>query len=115
MNNTEPIFQQIMHRKGVGSVNMPDYKDTLITGQMVTVSLVVSNYKFENSHLNANDFKKVIKMELCRMMSQKMYEQNLFSFTVSEDIPTDSKTFFARMFVTPNEQTQMIRQILANK
>jgi hypothetical protein len=97
------------------NTNFGTYTDHTITGQLVTVSLVVSNAKIESSILNMDDYKKNIKMELCRMMAEEMYKKDLFSFTVADDLPMDAKTFFARMFVTPGAQTQIIRQMLANK
>lgn len=88
--------------------------DIMINGQMVTVSFVMSFSEFEVQS-GSFDLKSSIKKKLCHMMAEKMYKENLFSFTMSDNNQDDTKTFYARMFVTPNDQTQIIRQMLAKK
>jgi len=88
--------------------------DTIVKGQMITVSFVMSFREFEIQS-GSFDLKNSIKKKLCHMMAEKMYKENLFSFTMSDNNQDDTKTFYARMFVTPNDQTQIIRQMLANK
>jgi hypothetical protein len=81
---------------------------------MITVSFVMSFREFEIQS-GSFDLKNSIKKKLCHMMAEKMYKENLFSFTMLDNNQDNTKTFFARMFVTPNDQTQIIRQMLAKK
>ncbi len=88
--------------------------DTIVKGQLVSVSFVVGFSEFEMQS-GSLDLKNTIKKKLCHMMAEKMYKENLFSFTMLDNNQDNTKTFFARMFVTPNDQTQIIRQMLAKK
>ena len=87
----------------------------VIKGQMVSVSFVVSQSEDINAQINSVDYKNTIKKKLCHLMAEELYKQNFFSFTMADDPISDTKTFYARMFVTPSSHTQIIRKTLTKK
>lgn len=119
---TNPAFQ------GTGILSISDNpytvsnstfnpNDTIVKGQMVSVSFVMTQSEVIHMQMDSTDFKNTVKKKLCQLMAEKMYKENLFSFTMLQSPQDYGQTFFARMFVTPNDQTQIIRQTqtLANR
>ena len=103
----------------VGSITtqvmMPNIntKDYAIQGQMLMVQKVLDSYELERTGLAANvkNFEDEIKKELIQEMVREIVAQRCIEFTSQKDMLTGKVTYRARVFVTPDEQTRIIRQI----
>ena len=92
------------------SINTKDYA---IQGQMLAVEKIMNSYELERTGLSANvkNFEDEIKKELIQEMVREIVKRNCIEFTSQKDMLTGNVTYRARVFVTPDEQTRIIRQI----
>ena len=103
----------------VGSITtqvmMPNIntKDYAIQGQMLMVQKVLDSYELERTGLSANikNFEDEIKKELIEELVKEIVRQRCIEFTSQKDMLTGKVTYRARVFVTPDEQTRIIRQV----
>ncbi len=103
----------------VGSITthvmMPNIntKDYAIQGQMLMVQKVLDSYELERTGLSANikNYEDEIKKELIEGLVKEIVRQRCIEFTSQKDMLTGNVTYRARVFVTPDEQTRIIRQI----
>ena len=88
-------------------------KDYAITGQMLTVEKVLDAYELERTGISANvkNFEDEIKKELIQEMMYEIIKNKCIEFTCQKDMLTGSVAYRARIYVTPDEQTRIIRQI----
>jgi hypothetical protein len=88
-------------------------KDYAIQGQMLTVEKVLNSYELERTGLSANikNFEDEIKKELIQKLLHEIVRQRCIEFTSQKDMLTNSVVYRARIYVTPDEQTRIIRQI----
>ena len=88
-------------------------KDYAIQGQMLMVQKVLDSYELERTGLSANikNYEDEIKKELIERLVKEIVAQRCIEFTSQKDMLTGSVTYRARVFVTPDEQTRIIRQI----
>ena len=96
-------------------VMMPNIntKDYAIQGQMLMVQKVLDSYELERTGLSANvkNFEDEIKKELIQGMVREIVKRNCIEFTSQKDMLTGNVTYRARVFVTPDSQTRIIRQV----
>ena len=92
------------------SINTKDYA---ITGQMLAVEKILNSYELERTGLSANvkNFEDEIKKELIEGLVKEIVRQRCIEFTSQKDLLTNSVVYRARIYVTPDEQTRIIRQI----
>lgn len=103
----------------VGSITtqvmMPNIntKEFAIQGQMLMVQKVLDSYELERTGLSANvkNFEDEIKKELIQEMVREIVKRNCIEFTSQKDLLTNSVVYRARIFVTPDTQTRIIRQV----
>jgi len=103
----------------VGSITthvmMPNIntKEFAIQGQMLAVQKVLDSYELERTGLSANikNYEDEIKKELIQEMVREIVKEKCIEFTMQKDMLTGNVTYRARVFVTPDEQTRIIRQI----
>lgn len=103
----------------VGSITthvmMPNIntKEFAIQGQMLAVEKILNSYELERTGLSSNvkNFEDEIKKELIQEMVREIVAQRCIEFTSQKDMLTGNVTYRARVFVTPDEQTRIIRQI----
>ena len=82
--------------------------DTIIQGKMLTAQYSVSPLQIEG--LSENDFKEKIKNELMYLLIEEMKKCEYILFTKTTDMNLQDK-YLARIFVTPHDQVQIIRDI----
>lgn len=89
-------------------------QDTAITGQMLLVDFTMAESAFLNDVSLAGEHKakEEIKMRLCHLMAEKMYKESKFDFSMQNDYQMGTITFRARIFVTPDAQTRIVRQLV---
>ena len=103
----------------VGSITthvmMPNIntKEFAIQGQMLMVQKVLDSYELERTGLSANvkNFEDEIKKDLIQEMVREIVKRNCIEFTSQKDLLTNSVVYRARIFVTPDTQTRIIRQV----
>ena len=96
-------------------VMMPNIntKEFAIQGQMLTVQKTLDAYELERTGLSANikNFEDEIKKDLIQEMVREIVKRNCIEFTSQKDMMTNSVVYRARIFVTPDSQTRIIRQV----
>ena len=103
----------------VGSITtqvmMPNIntKEFATQGQMLMVQKVLDSYELERTGLSANvkNFEDEIKKDLIQEMVREIVKRNCIEFTSQKDLLTNSVVYRARIFVTPDTQTRIIRQV----
>ncbi len=103
----------------VGSITthvmMPNIntKEFTIQGQMLAVEKILNSYELERTGLSANikNFEDEIKKDLIQEMVREIVKRNCIEFTSQKDMMTNSVVYRARIFVTPDTQTRIIRQV----
>jgi hypothetical protein len=92
------------------SINAKEYA---IEGQMLIVQKTLDAYELERTGLSANikNFEDEIKKELIQEMVREIVREKCIEFTSQKDMMTNSVTYRARIFVTPDSQTRIIRQV----
>ena len=100
--------------RGVGNVDAstpsigifpPASTDYIIQGQMLTTTLKMSPYEAEQM----DDIE--IKTRLITLMVREIMDANCIEFTKQEDHANDEIIIRARIFVTPNDDVQLIRKV----
>ena len=87
----------------------PNAMDTIIQGKMLTAQYSVSPLQIEG--LSENDFKEKIKNELMYLLIEEMKKCEYILFTKTTDMNLLQDNYLARIFVTPHDQVQIIRDI----
>jgi len=84
------------------------YDSTLQTvrGEMVAVQMSIGSSLLEDNIID----KDKIKHELALELAHKLLAGKYIEFTQRTDFATDNKIIAARLFVTPDNQTQLIRK-----
>ena len=100
--------------RGVGNVDAstpsigifpPASTDYIIQGQMLTTTLKMSPYEAEQM----DDIE--VKNRLISLMVREIMDANCIEFTKQEDYANDEIIIRARIFVTPNDDVQLIRKV----
>lgn len=106
---------QSMGGVSISNLTMPhiNIKEYAIEGQMLTVQKTLDAYELERTGLSANikNFEDEIKKELINQMVSEIVKAKCIEFTSQKDMMTNSVTYRARIFVTPDTQTRIIRQV----
>jgi hypothetical protein len=81
---------------------------------MLAVSYTLQESKYqENIHIHGEQrAKEEIKFELCKLMVEEMFKSGKLDFSMQNDYLSQTITFRGRMFVTPDSQTRIVRQML---
>ena len=92
------------------SINAKEYA---IQGQMLAVEKILDSYELERTGLSANikNFEDEIKKDLIQEMVREIVKRNCIEFTSQKDMLTNNVVYRARIFVTPDSQTRIIRQV----
>ena len=100
--------------RGVGNVDAstpsigifpPASTDYIIQGKMLTTTLKMSPYEAEQM----DDIE--IKNRLISLMVREIMDNNCIEFTKQQDFANDEVIIRARIFVTPNDDVQLIRKV----
>ena len=83
--------------------------DTIIQGKMLTAQYSVSSLEIQG--LSENDIKEKIKNELMYLLIEEMKKCEYILFTKTTDMHLLQDRYLARIFVTPHDQVQIIRDI----
>ena len=106
---------QSMGGVSISNLTMPNIntKEYAIQGKMLTVQKVLNGYELERTGLSANikNYEDEIKKELINQMVREIVKENYIEFTSQKDMMTNSVVYRARIFVTPDTQTRIIRQV----
>ena len=86
-------------------VPTPKTIDYPIQGQMLTTTLKMSPYEAEQM----DDLE--IKTRLITLMVREIMDANCIEFTKQQDFANDEIIIRARIFVTPNDDVQLIRKV----
>ena len=96
-------------------VMMPNIntKEFAIQGQMLMVQKTLDAYELERTGLSANikNYEDEIKRQLIQEMLSEMVREKCIEFTSQKDMLTGNVTYRARVFVTPDSQVRIIRQV----
>jgi hypothetical protein len=76
-----------------------------IQGQMLTTSLTMSPYEAE--HMDEHEMKTLLVSKMMR----EIMDSNCIEFTKQQDYASDEVIIRARIFVTPNDDVQLIRKV----
>lgn len=99
----------------ITNIAMPNIntKEYAIQGRMLTVEKVLDSYELERTGLSANikNFEDEIKIDLIRQMMEEIVKGNCIEFTSQKDMLTGAVTYRARIFVTPDTNVRIIRQV----
>ena len=99
----------------ISNLTMPNIntKEYAIQGKMLTVQKVLNGYELERTGLSANikNYEDEIKKELINQMVREIVKENYIEFTSQKDMMTNSVVYRARIFVTPDSQIRIIRQV----
>jgi hypothetical protein len=99
---------------GVGSIDAstpsigifpPASTDYIIQGQMLTTSLTMSPYEAEQ--MDEHEMKTLLVSKMMR----EIMDSNCIEFTKQQDYASDEVIIRARIFVTPNDDVQLIRKV----
>ena len=91
---------------GINVSTIPDY---IIKGEMITASHVNKISQFSGSTLNNVEYE--IKKQLMASLVEEMFKSKYILFTKVHDVLTYQDKYMARVFVTPSEQVQLIRDL----
>ena len=78
-----------------------------VRGEMVAVQMSIGSSLLEDNLID----KDKIKQELALELAHKLLSGKYVEFTQRSDIATDNKIIAARVFVTPDSTTQIIRKL----
>jgi len=84
----------------------PQQESISIRGEMLTVQLFINQSLLEDKLID----KDKIKHDLALQIAHKLLEGKYIEFTQRTDFATYNKIIAARLFVTPDSQTQLIRK-----
>ena len=92
---------------GINVSTIPDY---IIKGEMITASYVIDidNKLFATP---LKDIEYEIKKQLMSSLVEEMFKSKYILFTKVQDVTTYQDKYMARVFVTPSEQVQLIRDL----
>jgi hypothetical protein len=80
-----------------------------IQGKMLTVSRSMGMESLTEA-IDYSPLENTIKIELATDIALKMLESGMIEFTKQNDPTTDTITYRARCFMTPNDQVQTLRK-----
>ena len=99
-----------VHDNSIRNVEIIDFKDLDIQGTMLSVGLETKLTVV----LDEEDHKKHIKKQLAHLLAEKMIENNLISFTMTNNPASFYRMYRARAFLVPNDRVQILRIHVAN-
>ena len=77
-----------------------------VRGELMAVQMAIGSSLLEDNIID----KDKIKHELALELAHKLLAGKYIEFTQRSDLATDNKIIAARVFVTPDNQTQLIRK-----
>lgn len=86
-------------------VPTPKTIDYPIQGQMLTTTLKMSPYEAEQ--MDEHEMKTLLVSKMMR----EIMDSNCIEFTKQQDYASDEVIIRARIFVTPNDDVQLIRKV----
>jgi len=84
-----------------------------VQGEMVYTEITMSEFMSDKikGDMTDDEFKESIKKELCHQLVQELYESKMVEFTQEQIIRNNEFVFRARIFATPDNKVQLIRQV----
>lgn len=84
----------------------------LIKGKMITVDLVYTGEDLERLGLSSvpNYFEDTIKKDLIMKLAHSLARENYVEFTKQEDFASNSITYRARIYATPDDKVRLLRK-----
>jgi hypothetical protein len=97
--------------------DLPYPVEHIINGKMLIASYSIMEYKFSDRiHIaGQKQTEDEIKDELLMLLVNEMKKSNFIEYTRQIDILSGAVNFKARIFVTPNDQVRLIREIEQRK
>lgn len=87
----------------------PNAMDKMIQGKMLTASYTISSLDIK--HLPENELEEDVKRQLMYLLIEEMKKGGCILFTKTTDMYSLQNRYLARIFVTPSNQVQIIRDI----
>lgn len=83
-----------------------------IKGKMITVNLVYTGADIERLGLSSvpNYFEDTIKKDLIMKLAHSLARENYVEFTKQEDFASNSITYRARIYATPDDKVRILRK-----
>jgi len=100
--STIPSSIPISTNNTIPQINSIEY---IIQGKMLTTSLTMSPYEAEQ--MNEHEMKTLLISQMVR----EIMDANCIEFTKQQDFANDEVIIRARIFVTPNDDVQLIRKV----
>lgn len=109
---TNSVLNSPTNRNYLGDETTTAYQP--IKGKMLLAEYVLSENEIEHmkDSFGKDGYKYKIKEMLAQMMVEKMLQEDCFDFGMQQNYTDFTYTFRGRIFVTPNNQTQMIKKYL---
>jgi hypothetical protein len=79
-----------------------------IFGKMVYAQLELNQIDFVQA-ANDDDARQMMKERLAEKLAQYMFDNNLVEYSVQDNHSSTTKTVRARVCITPDEQTRLLR------
>ena len=83
-------------------------RDIPIFGKMVYAQLELNQIDFVQA-ANDDDARDYMKQQLAEKLAQYMFDNNLIEYAVQDNYADNTKTVRARVCITPDEQTRLLR------
>lgn len=97
--------------------DLPNTVEHIINGKMLVASYSIKEYKFHDriNIVGQKQTEDEIKDELLMLLVNEMKNSNFVEYTQQIDILTGAVNFKARIFVTPDSQVRLIRELEQRK
>jgi hypothetical protein len=84
-----------------------------VQGEMLYAEIVMTEFMLSkiSSGMTDDEFKEHIKKELCQRLVAKLFASKMIEFTHERRVDTDEPIYRARIFATPDNKVQLIRQV----
>lgn len=84
--------------------------DTPIQGQMLKIVYKLS--ELQSLEFDSNDsYREHVKHEIALKLAKSIIENKLGEFTFVTDPASHTKTIYGRCYITPNDQTRILRTV----
>jgi len=88
------------------NTQLEDTKTYPIKGNMLEVLYEIDKVAATRGGITNEGIKKI----LCKLLVEEIYNKNMISFMMHDDIQDDTRRFVARIFVTEKDDTQLLQE-----
>ena len=89
-------------------VDQIEIVDHLVQGKMIMCDLVITQVEMIKQHPLDDD---IIKKRLVTKLAYELWNENCIEFTKQQNPSTDDVVYRARVFVTPDTNVRVIREL----